>query len=676
MIKKKEKKRKMIKIGKFLVYFILIFYASFSFAEAQSKVQATVDRDQMGLGDSFTLTIRVQSNEDFEGQEPHLPTLNQIELLNAWADGKSSSTRMSFINGQSSYTKSITQDFHFMLSPKKEGQLIIPVIDVLINGKTFKTQPLKIAVGEQYRGGQQQQPRNRVQGRAQLVPGFDDPQQEDPFGDDNDPFAQLMKEKERIFDQLRRGGFGAPGAGGGFGNGFGGPTQPIPQKKLDINTNEAFFVYLDVDRKEAYEGQQITANWYIYVKGDILSLDRAKFPDLKGFWKEIIEEVPSLQFSPEIVNGIPYQKSLLASHALFPIKAGTATIDEFNIKAKTRMPGGQAHEWTKVSKRLPIKVLPLPLEGKPQNFSGAVGSFQVSIKSEGLQFPVQQPFSVKVRFEGSGNAKLIDLPNIPWPASLEVFDTKSESKFFKNGQSFKEFEILLVPRKEGEVIIPAFEFSHFDPEQKKYVTTMTEPLKLIITPGTGAPAAQSKNNSGAKDDLKNELSLQAQPQIEIPESSLWIGPVRWNIYLGLFALAALALLISFYQKFRTLNFEPALGLITAKKMGLLQQNLQAANFRQVGVEGVNLIYLLAAYLSGQKSANQEWLEVTEKIPIQLKDKYLTSLASSFEYFQMLGFAPEAVHQSLVASKGIEAEIEKLKKLSGAITDELKSQERE
>ena len=89
-----------------------------------------------------------------------------------------------------------------------------------------------------------------------------------------------------------------------------------------------------------------------------------------------------------------------------------------------------------------------------------------------------------------------------------------------------------------------------------------------------------------------------------------------------------------------------------------------------------MIYLLAAYLSGQKAANQEWLSVTEKIPIQLKDKYLNSLSAAFDYFQMLGFAPETIHQSLVTAKGTEAEIEKLKKLSAAITNELKSQERE
>lgn len=675
MIKKKEKKIKMKKIGKILIYFNLFLYSIIGFAaETKTQVQVSVDRQQMGLGDSFTLTVRIQSNEDFNGDEPHLPALSSIELLNAWADGKSSSTRMSFINGQSSYTKSISQDFHYMLSPKKEGKLIIPIIDVAVNGKTYKTQPLQIEVGEEFRGSRQKQRSQKgISGRSQLVPGFDDDQQEDPFADDSDPFTQLLKEKEKIFDQLRRGGFGGiQGSAGGFG----GPQQ-IPQKKLDVNTNEAFFLYLETDRKEAYEGQQITANWYIYVKGDIISLDRAKFPDLKGFWKEIIEEVPSLQFTPEIVNGIPYQKALLASHALFPIKAGMAVIDEFKIKAKTRMPMGQPHEWTKASKRLVIKVLPLPLEGRPKNFSGAVGSFHVSIKPEGNQFPAHQPFSLKIRFEGTGNAKLIDLPNIQWPASLEVFDTKSESKFFKNGQSYKEFEILLVPRKEGEVIIPSIEFSHFDPEQKKYISTSTEPLKLTITAGT--TPMQNENSMLSIPGGGNgrpTADFIPKPQMEVPESSFWIGPARWNSYLAIFSLLVLGLIYYFFRQFHQLKKEPALNLIIHKKMKLIQQNMTNENFRQVGVEGVNLTYALAAYLAGQTAANQEWSVLAEKIPMKLKDKFLISLASSFDYFQMLGFSPDKIHESVVASKGVFTEIKKLKKLSEEINTELKTQDSE
>ncbi len=669
LIKKKEKKTKMKKIGNLLIYlYILLSCLSLTAAEVESKVKASVDRDQMGIGDSFTLTVRVQSNEDFDGKEPQLPALNNLELLNAWADGKSSSTRMSFVNGQSSYTKSVAQDFHYMLSPKKEGKLVIAVIDVQINGKTYKTQPLQIAVAEEYRnGGNKQRPQKGSSGRPQLIPGFDDDQpSDDSFADENDPFAQLLKQKEKIFDQLRRGGFGGagngPGGGGGTGN-----QQPIPQRKLDANTNEAFFIYLDTDLTEAYEGQQITANWYIYVKGSILSLNHAKFPDLKGFWKEIIEEVPNLQFTPEIVNGIPYQKSILASHALFPIKAGTAVIDPFVIKAKTQMPMGQPHEWTKSSKRLSIKVLPLPIEGKPLNFSGAVGSFSASIHVDGNQFPAQQPFSVKVRFEGSGNAKLIDLPNIPWPEGLEIFDTKSESKFFKNGQSYKEFEVLLIPRKTGDVTIPAIEFSHFDPLQKKYITTATEPVKLKIVAGTAtANSVKASGAIAAAENAQNEVKFQSQPEFEVPESSFWIGPARWNAYLGIFAVAVLAMLLNFFRQLQPLNQKPALNIIINKKIKTLQENLATSNFRQVGIEGVNLTYTLAAYLSGQTAANQEWADLIDKMPTKMKENFLTSLSSIFEYFQLLGFAPEAIHQSLIQSKGVSAEIEKLKKMAGEI----------
>jgi len=671
--RKKEKKRKMIKTGNYnlklnLSFFLFIFFmgASYAMAANQSTVRASVDRDQMGIGDSFTLSVEVVSNEDFES-EPKLPTLNGIEVLNSWADGKSSSTRMTFINGKSEYSKTVSQQFHFMLSPQKEGRLVIPVIDVEINGQTYKTQPLTISVAEEYRGARPK-PQSQRGVRPQLVPGFDE---EDPFAED-DIFNQLMKQREKIFDQLRRGGGANPLGGGGSG-------APIPERKLNINTNEAFFIHLDVDRTEAYEGQQITANWYIYVRGQIESLDRTKFPDLKGFWKEIVEEVPSLQFFPEIVNGVTYQKALLASHALFPIKPGVAVIDEFKIKARTRTPTqfglGKPHDFTKVSKRQPIQVLALPTEGKPLNFSGAVGSFQVNLKTEGLQFPAHQPFLLKVRFEGSGNAKLIDLPVINWPASLEVFDTKSESRFFKNGQSYKEFEILLVPRQEGTVTIPAIEFSHFDPEQKKYISSSTEPLVLTITPGTpGATNLKPGGPSGATTDSRT-LSA-ARPILEMPEASMITLPMRWGIYLGLFVLSLFGIAGSFFRQFQALKQDPILDLIVQRKLQLIQQNLNTNNFRQVGAEGVNLVYALAAYLSGEKTANQEWLQLTENIPIKLKEKFLPSLASSFDFFQLLGFAPDAVHAQIVSANKTENEIEKLKKVAIQISDELKKNETE
>lgn len=624
-----------------------------SASDFSAQVLTAVDRDQMGIGDAFTLTITIKANDDFDDSQIKLPNLNGIELLNSWTDGKSSSTRMAFINGKSEYSKSVQQAYHFMMAPKKEGKLIIPVIDVPIQGKNYKTQPVQIQVDEKFRG--QTQNKQNAKNRAQLVPGFDD---SDPFSDEDDIFSQLLKEKEKIFQQMQRGGT----AGGGFG----GTRQPIVERKMDINTNEAFFVHLEADPKEVYEGQQITANWYIYVKGQIESLDRAKFPDLKGFWKEIIEEVPSLQFTTEIVNGVTYQKALIASHALFPIRAGTSVIDEFKIKARTRMPTqfgwGEAREWTKVSKRTPIKVLPLPLEGKPNNFSGAVGSFQVHISTDGNQFPADQPFSVRVRYEGTGNAKLIELPSIQWPNGLEVYDTKSDSKFFKNGTSYKEFEILLIPRKEGAVTIPAFDFSHFDPAQKKYITKSTEPIQLTITKATGVAQVRNTQNPSDQNLNTKEVVFHAQPQFEIPEASLVSKPMRWVTYIVFFMFSMIWIGVYYFKQFRLINQSPQLNAILQKKMKQIHQLQEKQNFRLVGAESVNLIYILAAHLNGQKAVNTEWTQLIETMPSQYKELFLKKLTDSFEYFQLLGFAPDVVFKNIIESKTVQTELDKLIKM--------------
>ena len=124
---------------------------------------------------------------------------------------------------------------------------------------------------------------------------------------------------------------------------------------------------------------------------------------------------------------------------------------------------------------------------------------------------MNQPFSLKVRFEGSGNAKLIELPSLNLPKTIEIYDTKSDSKFFKNGRSYKEFEVLLIPREEGEITIPALSFSIFDPGQKRYVMKSTDPIHVKVIPGSGGSnSVMARNDTigdGAQAPVKREKSL-------------------------------------------------------------------------------------------------------------------------------------------------------------------------
>lgn len=661
------------KIGNFLILILILFVSSFAFA--QTQVSATVDRNQLGIGEAVTLTLRVKSDEDFELPLPELPRVAGLEEINSSVGSRQSSSSAQFGGGGGArFTTVIIQDYNYLLSPQKEGVFIIPVIDLVVNGKTYKTQPIKLEVKEEFRNGGGQKPARRG---GQFPPGFgeEDDAASNPFGNiDNaeDLFEQMLRQQQRMF------GGGGGGAGGG-GNPFGQvPSQGVPSQNLDVNAaRDNFFVYLDVDKTEVYEGEQITANWYIYTKAGLESLDRVKFPDLKGFWKEIIEEVPALQFTQVMVNGVPFRRALLASHALFPIKPGAAVIDEFKIKAKLRPSAqfgwGKPYDVTKVSKRTSIKVLPLPVEGKTTSFSGAVGNYRVSLKTDGDTYPAHQPFSIKIRYEGVGNAKLIDLPQIQWPEGLEVYDTKSEAKFFKEGNSYKEFEVLVIPRKEGEMKIPSIEFTYFDPSQKKYVSERSEEFVLQITPGQ--PGANLNLPAVGSNSTATGAPFVAQPILQLPQAGVAISQYRLWVYLFILLSGILSLFAVTLTKIRQFKIGNRVLESIVNKLDLVQTHFKNKDVRKVGSEATNLIYLIVAHLAGVKKADQEIHILIKDIPLKDQHLYLERINKLFDYFQLLGFSPDEIMQNTIAKNPVESQLQELKKLTHEIVDKLKKEDK-
>ncbi len=664
----------MIKIGRtFLSFFSLLLFLSLgvcSRASAEVNLSLEIQPQHIGVGDQLQVTLSVQSDSDMDVAEPQFPDVTGLTLLNAQNSGQSTSSRMNIVNGKTDFSKTVSQQFDYLFQATQAGRITIPAIKVQVNGRDYATAPQSLQVLKTAQNDSAQNGRG-LGGRGQQGRGG---RPLDPFEDDDDMFSQLMKQRQRMVEELQKqmGGTNPFGGGSNPFGGFGAPQGKVPSVQLDVNTKESFFIYLDVDKKEVYEGEQVTANWYIYTRGNLESIDRAKFPDLKGFWKEIIEEVPSLQFSEEIVNGVPFRKALLASHALFPIKAGTAAIDEFKIKGKVRLPTqfgwGQLQEYTRASRRVAIKVLPVPIEGKPQSFSGAVGQFQIQTHVDGLQFPAGQPFTLKVRFEGSGNAKLIELPQINWPTNLEVYDTKSESKFFKDGQSYKEFEILLIPRNEGETSIPKIEFSYFDPKLKQYVTKPTEEIHLKITAATAQSGQNYKSPlSSGSTGIESQTAL--APILEMPGAFSWLG-YRMPLMLGVLVLIFGLTSTLFAQKYTGLNHGPQIRKIVDAKLAKIENSLKQEKHKDVGVESTNLIYLLLSQMSHQSIGQGDWSQMIQQVPQNYRDRFEEPLQKLFDYFQIVGFAPDEVKKQILSQRPLGDAIAELKKTSHSIADEL------
>lgn len=586
----------MRKIGRAL--FPLMFFSLMlpSLVWAGVQLEATVDRNKINEGEALTLTISVTSDESFNLQEPRLPSLEGFQLINQWSGSEARST---FSGGKFQTVR--TRRFNYRLAVPRKGKYLIGKAEVIVNGKAYYSKPISVQV---YDGGAPS---------ARSAPNV----------------ADSMADVDDLFNQLLGGGF---------------PGRQRQRVERPVNNGDVI-IHMVVDKKKVYVGEQVTATWYLDTTAQIRDIDTLKYPKLSGFWKEEIEVATHLNFKRRVVNGVAMRGALLASYALFPIKAGETLIDAYEAKvtainSRGLIGFGRPQSMVKKSQTAEIEVLPLP-PGAPENFVGTVGNYEVSAKLDVNEVTVNQPFTLQVRFEGTGNAKLIELPELEIPDNLELYDTKKEAKFFKDGRSYKEFNILLIPRMPGRVDLPGFEVSFFDPKTEKYVRKSTHPLSIVVRPGKA-------------DEMIPSSPVAAKPQVE-EERDVWPSEVlAWGSF-GQFdfldsgrtwAIVYLLLFFGLFMKARK-DFGwgkrlKSLSDTVQKRVSKIRDLAGKEQWRQVGVESTNLLYFILGEITGEGGANVELSKLILKAPPSVRRELGVAIEKLMNEFQILSFAPEAV----------------------------------
>jgi hypothetical protein len=149
-----------------------------------------------------------------------------------------------------------------------------------------------------------------------------------------------------------------------------------------------------------------------------------------------------------------------------------------------------------------IKVKPLPENGQPAFFHGAVGSFQITSSIDLDKFSTDEAGVLKVTILGSGNLQLITAPEISWPAGIDAFEPTLSEQTNKEAvpiNGIKTFTYNFNVTNAGSFEIPEISFAFFDPETGQYKTDKTVAIPFTVTKGN-KPIKTSSNLEGAKDD--------------------------------------------------------------------------------------------------------------------------------------------------------------------------------
>lgn len=138
-----------------------------------------------------------------------------------------------------------------------------------------------------------------------------------------------------------------------------------------------------------------------------------------------------------------------------------------------------------------IRVKPLPAEGRPPGFSGAIGRFTVRPFASRTNVAVGEAITVKWLVSGLGS-----FPSVPSPQVTPVDGLKSYpgTNGFKADDPLglsgtKTFESMVV-LESPDIRALAFEpFSYFDPETGRYTTVRPRPIAVTVRPEAGAAAS-------------------------------------------------------------------------------------------------------------------------------------------------------------------------------------------
>ena len=285
---------------------------------------------------------------------------------------------------------------------------------------------------------------------------------------------------------------------------FKGKKIPIKIGKADKNDSEDVFLQAEIDKDNVYLGEQVTLSYKLYKKVDvsIAGIDQFQMPDFKGFWTEELFSPQRLQYqSKEItIKGVRYQVANLGQRALFPIASDKHDIPPIKIKVQVEVKKKKrrrdpffdpffdsflSETKTRIlstsSKNINIIKYPKP---RPKDFTGAVGLFELGAKIDRDSVKANEGLTLSILLEGTGNIGLFSLPENNFPDYLEVFPpTESfEKDAFRNQISGKQtWEYVLIPRKEGSLVIPGMQMSFFDLNEKTWKRIQTKPMEILVS---------------------------------------------------------------------------------------------------------------------------------------------------------------------------------------------------
>lgn len=320
------------------------------------------------------------------------------------------------------------------------------------------------------------------------------------------------------------------------------------------------FVQASVSSRDIYVDEQVIYKLKLYYRVNVGNLS-LRLPEVE--YVRFQQLGRPLEY-PSTHEGLAYQV-LEVRHALVASKQGDLIIPPSRMKMTVRQAGSRSRfdsffnnslsgfssgrPLTLTTEPMDLHVNALPEDGRPADFTGIVGTFQMISTLAPSTLKAGDSATLTIQVKGRGTVNRI--PDLDLP-EMEFAKTYSDQPVLETGQDrqgivgTKTMKWALVPDNIGEYKILPLSLSFFNPETKKYHVLNTLSHNLSVLPGESekkVPVLNSLpgNNDTAEETIKKEIQQLGKDilpihtdavDLTVPFRSLARGWVFWSALVG------------------------------------------------------------------------------------------------------------------------------------------------
>ena len=326
--------------------------------------------------------------------------------------------------------------------------------------------------------------------------------------------------------------------------------KPSEGKNVDDVATENLHLVAEVSKTDPYLNEGISVVYKLYVSptinvSDFRPLDNPKY---NNFWSQ---DLPLNRYTVEntTYQGKPYRYVVLKRVVLYPQKDGKLEIEPLSLDVTLDVPtdkrdffGRRTYTQTNITVsagRRSINVKPLPEQGKPDSFSGAVGEFEFSVSTSKNILNAAESLQAKVAVKGKGNLKLFQLPKPSLPGALEVYEPEFKENIrttLSGMQGEVSNEYTIVPAYRGKYPIPGISFSYFNPKTEQYQTISSDEITINVLEGPQRESTPSSTAPAKREAVVvaggNQFNfIKLKPGLIDKSNSFFFGTTRFYLWL-------------------------------------------------------------------------------------------------------------------------------------------------